>query len=92
MKKWEYQWVVVPHSLGKMKVGGGKVRAHDYVNDLGEQGWELVAVEQGWAQKKAPAPQNKMRSPPENKSGSASVRGRASKKKTSKKRAAKPKS
>ena len=48
MQKWEYQWVVVPHSLGKMKVGGGKVHARDHVNDLGEQGWELVAVEQGW--------------------------------------------
>jgi hypothetical protein len=48
MQKWEYRWVVVPHSLGKMKVGGDKVRARDHVNDLGEQGWELVAVEQGW--------------------------------------------
>jgi hypothetical protein len=48
MQKWEYQWVVVPHSLGKMKVEGGKVQTRDHVNDLGEQGWELVAVEQGW--------------------------------------------
>ena len=48
MQKWESQWVVVPHSLGKMKVGGSKVHVRDHVNDLGEQGWELVAVEQGW--------------------------------------------
>lgn len=47
MQKWEYIWVIVPHSLGKMKVGGQKVRAHDYVNELGEEGWELVGVEQG---------------------------------------------
>ncbi len=48
MQKWEYQWVFVPHSLGKMKVGNEKVQAHDYVNGLGDHGWELVAVEQGW--------------------------------------------
>ena len=48
MQKWEYTWVVVPHSLGKMKVGGQKVRALDYVNELGEEGWELVGAEQGW--------------------------------------------
>ena len=46
MQKWEYRWVVVPGGLGKMKVGGQKVQAADYVNELGAQGWELVGIEQ----------------------------------------------
>jgi hypothetical protein len=50
MQKWEYNWLVVPRSLGKMKLGGqkGKVQAIDYVNELGNQGWELVGIEQSW--------------------------------------------
>jgi len=48
MEKWEYFWTVIPHSLGKVKIDKQKVNAIDYVNDLGEDGWELVAVEQGW--------------------------------------------
>jgi len=34
--------------LKKIKVSGKKILAHDYVNDLGLQGWELVAVEQSF--------------------------------------------
>lgn len=48
MEKWEYTWVVIPGNLGKMKVGGQKVPARDYVNELGEKGWELVGIEQSW--------------------------------------------
>jgi hypothetical protein len=48
IQRWEYLWVVIPNSLGKMKVAGEKVEAIDYVNQLGEQGWELVSVEQGF--------------------------------------------
>ena len=50
MQKWEYYWVVVPNSLRKMKVGGQreKVQAIDYVNRLGDEGWELVSVEQSF--------------------------------------------
>jgi hypothetical protein len=48
MQKWEYTWVVIPGNLGKMKVGGQKVHARDYVNELGEKGWELVGIEQSW--------------------------------------------
>lgn len=48
MQKWEYQWIVIPGSLKKIKVSGKKILAHDYVNDLGLQGWELVAVEQSF--------------------------------------------
>lgn len=48
IQRWEYLWVVIPNSLGKMKLAGEKVEAIDYVNQLGEQGWELVSVEQGF--------------------------------------------
>ena len=50
MQKWEYYWVVVPNSLRKMKVGGQreKVQAIDYVNGLGDRGWELVGIEQSF--------------------------------------------
>ena len=46
MQKWEYTWVVIPGNLGKMKVDRQKVHAHDYVNELGEKGGELVGIEQ----------------------------------------------
>ena len=48
MQKWEYTWIFVPHNLGKMKVNKEKIAAHAYVNQLGEQGWELVGIEQGF--------------------------------------------
>jgi hypothetical protein len=48
MRQWEYRWVVIPGNLGKMKVDGQKIQAYDYVNQLGGQGWELVAVEQSF--------------------------------------------
>lgn len=53
MQKWEYKWVVIPHSLDMMKIVAEetgkklKVEAHDHVNELGKQGWELVGIEQG---------------------------------------------
>jgi hypothetical protein len=46
MQKWEYHWIVIPGSLKKIKVGGEKIQSHDFVNQLGAEGWELVAVEQ----------------------------------------------
>ena len=50
MQKWEYKWVVIPGSLRKMKVSEQreKVQSLDYVNELGNQGWELVSVEQSY--------------------------------------------
>ena len=48
MLKWEYTWIVVPHSLKKIKVEGGKISALDYVNEMGERGWEMVSVEQSF--------------------------------------------
>jgi hypothetical protein len=48
MQKWEYYWAVIPGSLGKIKVEGQKIQSHDYVNALGGEGWELVAVEQSF--------------------------------------------
>jgi len=48
MQKWEYRWVILPHNLNKIKVDGDKVQALEYVNGLGERGWELVSVEQGF--------------------------------------------
>ena len=48
MQKWEYYWVVIPGSLKKIKVGGEKIPVYDFVNQLGSEGWELVAVEQNF--------------------------------------------
>ena len=48
MQKWEYLWTVIPGSLKKIKVSGQKIPVEDYLNELGMQGWELVAVEQGF--------------------------------------------
>ena len=48
MQKWEYTWVVIPGKLGKMRLEGVKIPALDYVNELGNQGWELVGIEQSW--------------------------------------------
>ena len=48
MQKWEYLWTVIPGSLKKIKVSGQKIESHEYVNDLGMHGWELVAVEQSF--------------------------------------------
>ncbi len=48
MQKWEYYWVVIPGSLRKIKVDGQKIQSHDHVNELGGEGWELVAVEQSF--------------------------------------------
>ncbi len=48
MEKWEYHFIEAPHNLGKIKVEGQKIPVQDYVNHLGDQGWELVAVEQGF--------------------------------------------
>jgi len=48
MQKWEYYWTVIPGSLKKIKVSGQKIPVEDYLNDLGMQGWELVAVEQSF--------------------------------------------
>ncbi|NIM94456.1 MAG: DUF4177 domain-containing protein [Anaerolineales bacterium] len=47
MQKWEYRWIILPHSLGRMKAAGRKVESSDYVNELGDQGWELLGIEQG---------------------------------------------
>ena len=48
MKKWEYLWIIIPKSLGKMKFGKQKIESLDYVNQLGNEGWELVGIEQSW--------------------------------------------
>jgi hypothetical protein len=48
MQKWEYMWAVIPGSLRKIKLSGQKIPAVDYVNEFGQEGWELVAVEQSF--------------------------------------------
>ena len=48
MDKWEYCWTVIPGSLKKIKVSGQKIPMRDYVNEFGQEGWELVAVEQSF--------------------------------------------
>jgi hypothetical protein len=48
MQKWEYYLAVIPGSLKKLKVGDKKIQTDEYINQLGAQGWELVAVEQSF--------------------------------------------
>jgi hypothetical protein len=48
MQRWEYIMVEIPHNLGKMKIEGGKIESQLYINQLGEEGWELVGIEQTW--------------------------------------------
>ena len=48
MQKWEYLFVEVPHNLGKIKIQGEKVPVSEYINLLGDQGWELVGIEQSF--------------------------------------------
>jgi len=48
MQKWEYMWTVIPGSLKKIRVSGQKIPVHDYINEFGKEGWELVAVEQSF--------------------------------------------
>ncbi len=42
MTKWEYLSFRVPWDMGKIKVEGQKYPVQEYLNYLGEQGWELV--------------------------------------------------
>lgn len=53
MQKWEYLWTVIPRNTGEKKTSdGSKMKALDYLDHLGRQGWELVSTEQvnpgGW--------------------------------------------
>ena len=48
MQKWEYLFIEVPNNLGKVKVQGQKVPVNEYINLLGDQGWEMVGIEQSF--------------------------------------------
>lgn len=42
MEKWEYLTFRVPQDMKSVKVEGQKYPLQEYLNYLGEQGWELV--------------------------------------------------
>lgn len=44
MNKWEYLSFRVPANLGKAKIQNQKFPVPEYLNHLGEQGWELVSA------------------------------------------------
>jgi len=49
MRKWEYMWIYVDDSKGKLVyvANGKRLKAQTYpeaLNEVGEEGWELVAV------------------------------------------------
>jgi hypothetical protein len=48
MQRWEYHLAIIPGSLKTIKIRGEKIQTDDYLNQLGDQGWELVAVEQSF--------------------------------------------
>lgn len=48
MHRWEYFLTIVPGSLKEVKIGGEKIQTDDYLNQLGDRGWELVTVEQSF--------------------------------------------
>ena len=43
MAKWEYLSFRVPADMGKVKIQGQRYPVGEYLNYLGEQGWELVS-------------------------------------------------
>ncbi len=43
MTKWEYLSFRVPLDMGKVKVDKQKYPVQEYLDYLGEQGWELVS-------------------------------------------------
>lgn len=46
MKKYEYQ-VVEPNDLA-MEYPEGRRKALDLLNDLGQEGWQLITINQKW--------------------------------------------
>ena len=48
MTKWEYLYVEVPNNLNKIKIKGQKIPVGEYMNLLGDGGWELVGIEQSF--------------------------------------------
>jgi len=44
MQKWEYLSLRVPANLGHIKVQEQRYPVQDYLNHLGEQGWEMVGA------------------------------------------------
>ena len=44
MDKWEYLSFRVPTDLKTFKIDKQKVSVNEYLNALGEQGWELVST------------------------------------------------
>lgn len=48
MQKWEYFLTEIPNNLKTVKVQGEKIDVREYMNVLGNQGWELAGIEQGF--------------------------------------------
>ena len=46
MQKWEYLSFKVPGNLGRIKVQGQRFAVPEYLNYLGDQGWEMVNAAQ----------------------------------------------
>jgi hypothetical protein len=48
MEKWEYFFMEIPNNLKNVKIQGEKVDVREYMNMLGNEGWELVGIEQSF--------------------------------------------
>jgi hypothetical protein len=44
MQKWEYIFVKVPGRVDKIKIENQKIPVADYLQYLGNQGWEMVSA------------------------------------------------
>jgi hypothetical protein len=42
MPKWEYMFIKVPGKVDKIKIENQRIPVADYLQYLGDQGWEMV--------------------------------------------------